>query len=133
MKDSLEILFQIFLKDDAACPPALREGVIDVVQGYINAAEDEFKNYSDQCLQMMLKYLGEILNKNINKNLVGPVMETISCIGPLSPELFKKYLITLVDTLIQINSNMPNFKENIAIFTIFVMKKILKIKIFHQR
>ena len=125
MKDSLEILFQIFLKDDAACPPALREGVIDVVQGYINAAEDEFKNYSDQCLQMMLKYLGEILNKNINKNLVGPVMETISCIGPLSPELFKKYLDMIVNTLIQINFNLNSFTENIAEYLLSTWEKII--------
>jgi len=75
----------------------LREGVLDVVQEFINATEEEFKQYSDQCLQLLLKYLGEILNKNINKNLIGPLMETISCIGPLSPELFKTHLNIIVN------------------------------------
>ena len=37
LKDSLEILFKIFMKNDAECPPALREGVLDVVQEFINA------------------------------------------------------------------------------------------------
>ena len=125
MKDSLEIMFKIFMKDNKECPPALREGVIDVLQAYINAAEEEFKKYSDQCLQMLLKYLGEILTKNINKNLVGPLMETISSIGPLSPELFKKHLDIIVNTLIQINFNLNSFTENIAEYLLSTWEKII--------
>ena len=114
LKNSLEILFNIFMKSDIECPPALREGILDVVQEFINATEDEFKQYSDKCLQLLLKYLGEILNKNINKNLIGPLLETITCIGPLSPELFKTHLNLIVNTLIQINLNLSSFTENIA-------------------
>ena len=125
LKDSLEILFKIFMKGDAECPPALREGVLDVVQEFINATEEEFKQYSDQCLQLLLKYLGEILNKNINKNLIGPLMETISCIGPLSPELFKTHLNIIVNTLIQINLNLSSFTENIAEYLESTWEKII--------
>lgn len=67
LKDSLEILFKLFMKNDEECPPALREGILDVVQEFINASEDEFKQYSDQCLQLLLKYLGDILTKILIK------------------------------------------------------------------
>ena len=125
LKDSLEILFNIFMKDDKDCPPALREGILDVLQEFINASEEEFKQYSDKCLQLLLKYLGEILNKNINKNLIGPLMETISSIGPLSPELFKTHLELIVNTLIQINLNLSSFTENIAEYLQSTWEKII--------
>ena len=125
LKDSLEILFKIFMKNDTECAPPLREGILDVVQEFINATEDEFKQYSDQCLQLLLKYLGEILNKNINKNLIGPLLETISCIGPLSPELFKTHLDIIVNTLIQINLNLSSFTENIAEYLESTWEKII--------
>ena len=125
LKDSLEILFNIFMKDDKECPPCLREGILDVLQEFINATEEEFKQYSDKCLQLLLKYLGEILNKNINKNLIGPLMETIPCIGPLSPELFKTHLDLIVNTLIQINLNLSSFTENIAEYLQSTWEKII--------
>ena len=125
LKDSLEILFNIFMKDDKDCPPALREGILDVLQEFINASEEEFKQYSDKCLQLLLKYLGEILNKNINKNLIGPLMETISSIGPLSPELFKTHLELIVNTLIQINLNLSSFTGNIAEYLQSTWEKII--------
>ena len=125
LKDSLEILFNIFMKNDKDCPPALREGILDVLQEFINASEEEFKQYSDKCLQLLLKYLGEILNKNINKNLIGPLMETISSIGPLSPELFKTHLELIVNTLIQINLNLSSFTENIAEYLQSTWEKII--------
>ena len=125
LKDSLEILFNIFMKDDKECPPCLREGILDVLQEFINATEEEFKQYSDKCLQLLLKYLGEILNKNINKNLIGPLMETISFIGPLSPELFKTHLDLIVNTLIQININLSSFTENIAEYLLSTWEKII--------
>jgi len=125
LQTSLDTLFNIFIKPENECPPALKEGILDVVQEFINASEEEFKKYSDKCFQILLEYLGNILKNNINRNLVGPLLETISTIGPLCPELFKKYLITLVDTLIQINSNMPNFKENIANYLLSTWEKII--------
>ena len=125
LKDSLEILFNIFMKNDKECPQSLREGILDVLQEFINASEEEFKQYSDKCLQLLLKYLGEILNKNINKNLIGPLMETISSIGPLSPELFKTHLNLIVNTLIQINLNLSSFTENIAEYLLSTWEKII--------
>ena len=125
LKDGLEILFNLFIKDDKECPPCLREGILDVLQEFINATEEEFKQYSDKCLQLLLKYLGEILNKNINKNLIGPLMETISCIGPLSPELFQTHLDLIVNTLIQININLSSFTENIAEYLLSTWEKII--------
>ena len=114
LQTSLDALFQIFIKPESECPPSLKEGILDVVKEFIVSSEEEFKKYSEKCFQIWLQYLSEILNKNINRNLVGPLLETISTIGPLCPELFKKYLITIVDTLIQINKNLDNLKENIA-------------------
>ena len=125
LKDSLEILFNLFIKDDKVCGPALREGILDVLQEFINASEEEFKQYSDKCFQLILKYLGEILNKNINKNLVGPLLETISCLGPTSPELFKTHLNLIVNTLIQINLNLSSFTENIAEYMQSTWEKII--------
>ena len=125
MKDSLENLFNVFMRNEVESPPALKEGILDVLQEFINAAEDEFKNYSDKCLQILLQYLGEILNKNINRNLIGPLLETISCIGPLSPELFKKHLTIITNTLIQINLNLTGFNDNIANYLLSTWEKIV--------
>ena len=125
MKDSLDNLFNVFIKDDKECPPALKEGILDVLQEYINASEEEFKKYSDKCLQLLLQYLSEILNKNINRNLIGPLMETISCIGPLCPELFQKHLTIIVNTLIQINLNLTGFTDNIANYLLSTWEKII--------
>ena len=125
MQSSLDTLFNIFIKPETESPPALKEGILDVVQEFINASEEEFKKYSEKCFQILLEYLGNILKNNINRNLVGPLLETISTIGPLCPELFKKYIITLVDTLIQINTNMPDFKENIANYLLSTWEKII--------
>ena len=125
LQSSLDTLFNIFIKPETESPPALKEGILDVVQEFINASEEEFKKYSEKCFQILLEYLGNILKNNINRNLVGPLLETISTIGPLCPELFKKYIITLVDTLIQINTNMPDFKENIANYLLSTWEKII--------
>ena len=125
LQNSLDVLFNIFIKSEEECPPSLKEGILDVVKEFINASEEEFKKYSEKCFQILLEYLSNILNKNINRTLVGPLLEIISEIGPLCPELFKNYLITLVDTLIQINKNMPNFKENIANYLMSTWEKLI--------
>ena len=125
LQSSLDVLFNIFIKSEDECPPALKEGILDVVKEFMNASEEEFKKYSKKCFEILLEYLGKILNQNINRNLVGPLLEIISEIGPLCPELFKNYLITLVDTLIQINKNMPNFKENIANYLMSTWEKLI--------
>ena len=125
LQSSLDVLFNIFIKSEEECPPALKEGILDVVKEFIGASEEEFKKYSEKCFQILLQYLSNILNKNINRTLVGPLLEIISEIGPLCPELFKNYLITLVDTLIQINTNMPSFKENIANYLMSTWEKLI--------
>ena len=125
LQTSLDVLFNIFIKPDSESPPALKEGILDVVKEFINASEEEFKKYSEKCLQILIEYLGIILNKNLNRNLVGPLLEVISEIGPLCPVIFKNYLITLINTLIQINANMPNFKENIANYLMSTWEKLI--------
>jgi len=69
--------------------------------------------------------LCNILNKNINRNLIGPLMETISTIGPLCPELFKKHLSIIVNTLIQINLNLSSFNESIANYLLTTWEKLI--------
>ena len=125
MKDSLESLFNVFRRNENECPPALKEGILDVLQEFIDASEEEFKKYSDTCLQLLLQYLSEILNKNINRNLIGPLMETISSIGPLCPDLFKKHLTVIANTLIQINLNLTSFNDNLANYLLSTWEKII--------
>ena len=125
LQSSLDALFQVFMKGEAECPPSLKQGILGVVQEFIHASETEFIKYSEKCLQILLEYLSNILTNNINGNLVGPLMETISEIGPLCPELFKKYLITIVNTLIQINQKMPDFKGNIANYLLSTWEKLI--------
>ena len=125
LQSSLDALFNVFLKNENECPPSLKQGIIGVVQEFIGASENEFKNYSEKCLQILLEYLSNILTNNINGNLVGPLMEVISEIGPLCPDLFKKYLITIVNTLIQINQKMPDFKGNIANYLLSTWEKLI--------
>ena len=125
LQSSLDALFQVFLKGEGECPPSLKQGILGVVQEFIHASETEFIKYSEKCLQILLEYLSNILTNNINGNLVGPLMETISEIGPLCPDLFKKYLITIVNTLIQINQKMPDFKGNIANYLLSTWEKLI--------
>jgi len=125
LQSSLDALFNVFLKNETECPPSLKQGIIGVVQEFIHASEDEFIKYSEKCLQILLEYLSNILTNNINGNLVGPLMEVISEIGPLCPDLFKKYLITIVNTLIQINIKMPDFKGNIANYLLSTWEKLI--------
>ena len=125
MQSSLDVLFNIFMKPEKECPPALKEGILDVVKEFINASEEEFKKYAEKCFQILLEFLGNILTNNIHRTLVGPLLEIISEIGPLCPKLFKENLVTLVNTLIQINSNMPNFKENIANYLMSTWEKLI--------
>ena len=125
LQSSLDILFSVFIKSEEECPPALKEGILDVVKEFINASEEEFKKYSDKCFKILLDYLSNILKNNINRTLVGPLLEIISEIGPLCPELFNNYLLILVETLIQINTNMPNFKENIANYLMSTWEKLI--------
>ena len=125
LQSSLDALFNVFLKNENECPPSLKQGIIGVVEEFIHASENEFIKYSEKCLQILLEYLSNILTNNINGNLVGPLMEVISEIGPLCPELFKKYLITIVNTLIQINQKMPDFKGNIANYLLSTWEKII--------
>ena len=125
LQSSLDALFNLFMKNEVECPPSLKQGILGVVQEFIHASENEFIKYSEKCLQILLEYLSNILTNNINGNLVGPMMETISEIGPLCPDLFKKYLITLVNTLIQINQKMPDFKGNIANYLLSTWEKLI--------
>ena len=125
LQSSLDALFNLFMKGDKDCPPSLKEGILGVVQEFIHTSETEFIKYSEKCLQILLEYLTNILTNNINGNLVGPMMETISEIGPLCPDLFKKYLITIVNTLIQINIKMPDFKGNIANYLLSTWEKLI--------
>ena len=125
LQSSLDALFNVFLKNENECPPSLKQGIIGVVEEFIHASENEFIKYSEKCLQILLEYLSNILTNNINGNLVGPLMEVISEIGPLCPELFKKYLITIVNTLIQINQKMPDFKGNIANYLLSTWEKLI--------
>ena len=99
LQSSLDILFNIFIKSEEEYPPALKEGILDVIKEFIGASEKEFKKYSE-CFQILLQYLSNTLSENINRTLVGTLFETIGEVGPLCPELFKNYLITLVDTLV---------------------------------
>ena len=125
MNNALEILFEIFMKDDNECPSSLKEAILEVIQELIESNNEEFKKYSEKCFEILLNYLGNILQNNINKNLIGVLLETISTIGPLCPELFKKHLIKLVDILNQIQSNLNSYKENIANFLESTWEKLI--------
>ena len=43
LQSSLDALFKIFIKSEQECPPALKEDILDVVQEFIQASEEEFK------------------------------------------------------------------------------------------
>jgi hypothetical protein len=125
MESSLDALFKVFMKDENECPPSLKEGILNVVEEFIDSSEESFKQYSDKCFTILLEYLSIILQKNINRNLVGPLLQVISMIGPLCPELYKKHINTLANTLIQINLNIPNFQENIANYLMSTWEKFI--------
>ena len=41
MKDSLEVLFNVFIRNENESPSSLKEGILDVLQQFIEASEEE--------------------------------------------------------------------------------------------
>ena len=125
LQDSLDILFGIFTKSEAECPSSLKQGILNVVTQFIDASSEEFKKYAEKCLKILLDCLDANLKENKDKNLLGLLLETISSIGPLCPELFKTYLINIVDTLTKIQMTLHSFKDNIANYIYSTWEKII--------
>ena len=125
LQNSFDILFTVFNEDDTKCPCSLKEGILDVVQEFIDASNEEFKKYAEKCFSILLEYLKKILNDGTNKTLIGILLETISIIGPLCPEIYKNYLLTLVNTLIKIQASLSSFKENIGNYLLSSWEKIV--------
>ena len=125
MQNSLDVLLQVFLKDNNISPIALKEGILIDIQQFIVASEESFKNYSEKTFEILLNYLEKILNEGINKSLIGILLETISLIGPLCPDLFKKVLLNLFDILIKIQMNLNSFKENLGNYLLNTWEKMI--------
>ena len=125
LQNSFDILFTVFNEDDTKCPCSLKEGILNVVQEFIDASNEEFKKYAEKCFSILLEYLKKILNDGTNKTLIGILLETISIIGPLCPEIYKNYLLTLVNTLIKIQASLSSFKENIGNYLLSSWEKIV--------
>ena len=125
MQNSLDVLLQVFLKDNNFAPIALKEGILIDIQQFIVASEESFKNYSEKTFEILLNYLEKILNEGINKSLIGILLETISLIGPLCPDLFKKVLLNLFDILIKIQMNLNSFKENLGNYLLNTWEKMI--------
>ncbi len=125
LQNSFDILFTVFNEDDTKCPCSLKEGILNVVQEFIDASNEEFKKYAEKCFSILLEYLKKILNDGTNKTLIGILLETISIIGPLCPEVYKNYLLTLVNTLIKIQASLSSFKENIGNYLLSSWEKIV--------
>ena len=125
LQNSFDVLFTVFNEDDTKCPCSLKEGILNVVQEFIDASNEEFKKYAEKCFSILLEYLKKILNDGTNKTLIGILLETISIIGPLCPEVYKNYLLTLVNTLIKIQSSLSSYKENIGNYLLSSWEKIV--------
>ena len=125
LQKSFDVLFTIFNKDDIECPCSLKEGILNVVQEFIDASNEEFKKYAENCFKILLDYLSKILNDGSNKTLIGILLETISIIGPLCPEIYNNFLLTLVNTLIKIQSTLSSYKENIGNYLLSSWEKII--------
>ena len=125
LQNSFDILFTVFNEDDTKCPCSLKEGILNVVQEFIDASNEEFKKYAEKCFSILLEYLKKILNDGTNKTLIGILLETISIIGPLCPEIYKNYLLTLVNTLIKIQASLSSYKENIGNYLLSSWEKIV--------
>ena len=125
LQNSFDVLFTVFNEDDTKCPCSLKEGILNVVQEFIDASNEEFKKYAEKCFSILLEYLKKILNDGTNKTLIGILLETISIIGPLCPEVYKNYLLTLVNTLIKIQASLSSYKENIGNYLLSSWEKIV--------
>ena len=125
MKISLDILLQVFLKNNNESPQSLKQGILLDIQQFIVASEESFKEYAEKTFEILLNYLSQILNEGINKGLIGILLETISIIGPLCPNLFKKVLLNLFDILIKIQMNLNSYKDNIGNYLLSCWNKII--------
>ena len=125
MKISLDILLQVFLKNNNESPQSLKQGILLDIQQFIVASEESFKEYAEKTFEILLNYLSQILNEGINKGLIGILLETISIIGPLCPILFKKVLLNLFDILIKIQMNLNSYKDNIGNYLLSSWNKII--------
>lgn len=125
MQNALDCLFNVFLRNDNESPCSLKEGILAVVSTLHEYGKQSFTQYAEKTFKILLEYLSKILKENTNRNLIGALFELIAAIGPLCPELLNTYLVTLVETILQIQFNMQSFKDNIANYLHSTWEKIL--------
>lgn len=124
MEKAFEVLFTLFLKDFKESPSCLKQIILTVIDDFIDASNECFKKYAERCLNILLQALNGLLQAN-DKYLLGLLLETISSMIPICPELFKPKLLPLAETLAKIQSNQKSFKDNIAENIYSTWEKIL--------
>ena len=132
-QNALDVLFGVFIKDDAECPPSLKEGILNVVDQFVDAANEDFKKYSEKCLTILLDYLNKVIKEKKGRSIIGVLLETISTIGPLCPQFFKTYLSNVVDVLVQIHIGLGSFKENIGNYLLSTWEKVIPLLLENQK
>eukprot|EP00340_Litonotus_pictus_P012553 CAMPEP_0170535624 /NCGR_PEP_ID=MMETSP0209-20121228/101705_1 /TAXON_ID=665100 ORGANISM="Litonotus pictus, Strain P1" /NCGR_SAMPLE_ID=MMETSP0209 /ASSEMBLY_ACC=CAM_ASM_000301 /LENGTH=1014 /DNA_ID=CAMNT_0010836917 /DNA_START=614 /DNA_END=3658 /DNA_ORIENTATION=- len=104
-KNALDVLFPILLNE--ASYVSLKENVINVLSELVSACEDEFKQYSSKCLEILLKVLSFCLTQGKEKTIYGSLLELITKIGPNCEEEYKKIIPDLVNAMITLQNNIP--------------------------
>lgn len=132
-QSALDILFGLFIKDDAECPNSLKEGILNVVNQFIDATNDDFKPYAEKCLTILLDYLNKLLKENKGKNIIGVLLETISTVGGICPQFFKTYLGNVTEVLIQIHIGLNSYKENIGNYLLSAWEKVIPLLMENQK
>lgn len=105
LKTSLDVLFPILLNDSTYV--SLKEQVINVLSELVSVCEDEFKPYSSKCLEILIKVLSSILQMGKEKTIYGSLLELITKIGPNCNDEYKKYIPDIVNTMVQLQNNIP--------------------------
>ena len=125
IQSGLDVLFGLFIKDDNECPMSLKEGILNVVNQFIDASSDEFKKYADKALSLLLSYLEKVLKDSKGKTIIGVLLETISTVGPLCQDTFKTCLPNVINVLTQIHLSLNSYKDNIGNYLYSAWEKVM--------
>ena len=100
----LDSVFAYFMKEDLAT--SLRFSILSTISHLADVTKDQFKPYSEKCLQVLYNFLVNIYTKKIYGNLYGQLLETITLIGETNEEFFCQYVPQIVKVIVEIQKNL---------------------------
>lgn len=111
-QDILDVIFSEFLKNDIQV--SLREALLNSLSELVSATQEEIKPFAEKILQVLLEFFSGSLHNKTNRPLYGIILDAITLIGPKAEETYHKLLPDLLTAMLDIQDNIPNFRDPVA-------------------